>query len=117
MNQAHYMYCVLYIYHYYINTTSDHHIRSRRLGAPALENKDIPYQVFEILSIQKYGTVPDLFCGENFALKMRSPELESWTLRKFLNHSGSQFLFLLVEDIMFYLMGLGLGLGQPLVKE
>ena len=99
------MYCVLYIYHYYINTTSDHHIRSRRLGAPALENKDIPYQVFEILSIQKYGTVPDLFCGENFALKMRSPELESWTLRKFLNHSGSQFLFLLVEDIMFYLMG------------
>ena len=24
MNQAHYMYCVLYIYHYYISTTSDH---------------------------------------------------------------------------------------------
>ena len=94
----------------YLSLLHQHHlrssgIRSRRLGAPALENKDIPYQVFEMLSIQKYVTVPDLFFGENFALKMRSPELESWTLRKFLNHSGSQFLFLLVEDIMFYLMG------------
>ena len=93
----------------FLSLLHQHHLRSRgirswMLGTPALENKmDIPYQVFEILSIQKYVTVPDLFCGESFGLKMRSPELESQALRKFLNHSGSQFLFLLVEDIMFYL--------------
>lgn len=43
MNQAHYMYCVFYIYCYYISTTSDHQALDRRLGTPALENKDIPY--------------------------------------------------------------------------
>lgn len=75
-----------------------------------LENKKgIQYQVFEILPIQKYVSVSDLFYGENFGLKMRSPGLESWTLRKFLNHSGSQFLFLLVEDTSFVLFNGGPG--------
>lgn len=81
-----------------------------------LENKKgIQYSVFEILSIQKYVSVSDLFYGENFGLKMRSPGLESWTLRKSLNHSGSQFLFLLVEDASSCLMGGPCWLGQLLL--
>ena len=36
MIQAHYIYCVLYFYYYYINSTSG--IRSQRLGTPALKH-------------------------------------------------------------------------------
>ena len=96
MNQAHYMYGVFYIYCYYISTTSDHQALDPEGWEPLLQR----IRIFHIKFL-KYCLFKNtyLFCGENFALKMRSPELEYWTLRKFLNHSGSQFLFLLVEDI------------------
>ena len=40
MIQAHYIYCALYFYHYYISSTSDHQaLDPGGLGTPVLENK------------------------------------------------------------------------------
>ena len=52
MIHVHYIYCVLYLYYYYIRSTSDHQIRSQRLGTPlSAISPGHGYQVTEASSL------------------------------------------------------------------